>query len=105
MTGKTVYLFPNLFTSANLLVGFYSIILSAKGNFYGAAIAIVLAVVFDNLDGKIARLIGATSKFGFEYDSLSDLVSFGVAPAMLFYSLFYSSSDNFLLIVISLNPS
>lgn len=99
MKGKTVYLFPNLFTSANLLVGFYSIILSARGDFYGAAIAIVLAVVFDNLDGKIARLVGATSRFGFEYDSLSDLVSFGVAPAILFYSLFYSAKGNLGIVV------
>lgn len=99
MKGKTVYLFPNLFTSANLLVGFYSVILSAKGNFYGAAIAIVLAVVFDNLDGKVARLVRATSSFGFEYDSLADLVSFGVAPAVLFYSLFYSSNGNLSIVV------
>ncbi|NOZ84377.1 MAG: CDP-diacylglycerol--serine O-phosphatidyltransferase [Epsilonproteobacteria bacterium] len=87
---RTIYLFPNLFTAANLMAGFYSIIFSFRGRFFEAAIAVALAVVFDNLDGKIARLISATSRFGFEYDSLSDLVSFGVAPAILFYGYFYS---------------
>ncbi len=94
-----MYLFPNLFTAANLLAGFYSIVFSVRGNFFEAAIAIALAVVFDNLDGKIARMTGATSRFGFEYDSLSDLVSFGAAPAILFYGYFYSFTGDIGMVV------
>lgn len=83
---KALYILPNLFTTANMLSGFYSIIESYKGDHLTAAWLLVLAVVFDNLDGKIARLTNCESRFGFEYDSLSDLVSFGVAPAFLMYT-------------------
>lgn len=80
-----IYVLPNLVTTANLFSGFYSIIHSIKGEFKIAAIAIVVAAIFDQLDGRLARLTRATSKFGAEYDSLCDLVSFGVAPGVLLY--------------------
>ena len=83
---KGVYILPNLFTTGNLFCGFWAIISVFQEKFFFAAIAILLACVFDVLDGKVARLSGATSKFGVQYDSLSDLVSFGVAPAFLAYS-------------------
>ena len=82
---RGVYLFPNLFTTGNLFMGFYSIVASLKGRFELAAWAIIIAMFFDVLDGKVARLMGATSSFGVQYDSLADLVSFGVAPGLLAY--------------------
>ena len=83
---KGIYVLPNLFTTANLFCGFYSAIASMKGMYEIAAIAILIAVVLDGLDGRIARITHTTSKFGAEYDSLCDLVAFGVAPALLTYS-------------------
>jgi len=76
-------LVPNLFTTMNLAAGFYSIVLSGSGDYERAAVALIFAAVFDILDGRLARMTGATSRFGFEYDSIADTVSFGVAPAML----------------------
>ncbi len=83
--GMYVYILPNLMTMGNLFCGFYSILSSFKNDFKTAAIMVVVAAVFDTLDGRLARLTRATSKFGAELDSLCDLVSFGVAPAMLMY--------------------
>jgi len=83
---KGIYLLPNLFTSANLFFGFYSMISAMKGSFVPASIFILISVVLDSLDGRIARMTNSMSKFGTEYDSLSDLVAFGVAPALLVYS-------------------
>jgi len=83
---RGVYILPNLFTTGNLFCGFWAIISVFQEKFFYAAIAILLAAVFDVLDGKVARLSGATSKFGVQYDSLADLVSFGVAPAVLAFS-------------------
>ena len=83
---KGVYILPNLFTTGNLFCGFWSIISVFQEKYYFAAVAILLASVFDALDGKVAKLSGATSKFGVQYDSLSDLVSFGIAPAVLAFS-------------------
>lgn len=83
---KGVYILPNLFTTGNLFCGFWAIISVFQEKFYYAAVAILLASIFDVLDGKVARLSGATSKFGVQYDSLADLVSFGVAPALLAFS-------------------
>lgn len=80
-----IYVLPNLVTTGNLFFGFFAIIQSTKGNFLYAAYAIVAAAVFDLLDGRLARLTHSTSKFGAEYDSLCDLVSFGVAPGVLLY--------------------
>ena len=82
---RGIYLLPNLFTSLNLFCGFFAVIASINGRFAQAAVAIVVAGVFDNLDGKIARATSTTSKFGIEYDSLADLVSFGMAPAVMMY--------------------
>ena len=83
---KGVYILPNLFTTGNLFCGFFAIVSVFQEKVLFAAIAILLASVFDVLDGKVARLSGATSKFGVQYDSLADLVSFGVAPALLAFS-------------------
>ncbi|OFZ31660.1 MAG: CDP-diacylglycerol--serine O-phosphatidyltransferase [Bdellovibrionales bacterium RIFCSPHIGHO2_01_FULL_40_29] len=83
--GMYIYILPNLVTTANLFSGFYSIIYSIKGEFKIAAIAVVVAAIFDLLDGRLARLTHATSKFGAEYDSLCDLVSFGLAPSLLMF--------------------
>lgn len=83
---KGVYILPNLFTTGNLFCGFFAIVSVFQEKVFFAAIAILLASVFDVLDGKVARLSGATSKFGVQYDSLADLVSFGVAPALLAFS-------------------
>ncbi len=89
--GRGVYLLPNLFTSASLFSGFYSLVATFNGNYYIGAIAILFSAFFDGIDGKVARLTNTTSPFGVEYDSLSDLVAFGVAPAFLAYSLALSS--------------
>lgn len=83
---RGIYLWPNLITTAALLSGFYSIIASMNGDFVQAIYAIFLAALLDGLDGRVARAIGAQSAFGEQYDSLSDLLAFGVAPAILMYS-------------------
>ena len=83
---RGIYLLPNLLTSASLFGGFYSIIASFDGHFVAAAVAILISGVFDCLDGRIARLTGTTSKFGVEYDSLADLVAFGLAPGVLIFT-------------------
>lgn len=83
---KGIYLLPNLFTSASLFCGFYSVIASFKEHFVPAAVSILVAVIFDGLDGRVARLTNTTSKFGSEYDSIADVISFGIAPALLAYS-------------------
>ncbi len=86
MRRQGVYLLPNLFTTAALFSGFYAVIAAMRADFEAASIAIFFAMLFDGLDGRIARLTNASSKFGAEYDSLSDMVSFGVAPALVVYS-------------------
>ncbi|WP_180115962.1 MULTISPECIES: CDP-diacylglycerol--serine O-phosphatidyltransferase [unclassified Acinetobacter] len=83
---RGIYLWPNLITTAALLSGFYSIIASMNGEFQQAIYAIFLSALFDGLDGRVARAIGAQSPFGEQFDSLSDLLAFGVAPAILMYS-------------------
>ncbi|MHB8368744.1 MAG: CDP-diacylglycerol--serine O-phosphatidyltransferase [Leptospirales bacterium] len=84
--GRGIYILPNLFTAGNLFFGFYSILAGFDHRYRDAAFAILIAAVFDNLDGKVARLARATSAFGVEFDSLADLVSFGAAPALLVYN-------------------
>ncbi|WP_101759640.1 CDP-diacylglycerol--serine O-phosphatidyltransferase [Oceanicoccus sp. KOV_DT_Chl] len=89
--GKTVrrrgiYLLPNLFTTAALFSGFYAVVSSMHGKFEVAAIAIFVAMILDGLDGRVARLTNTQSKFGAEYDSLADMVSFGMAPALVMFS-------------------
>ena len=83
---RGVYILPNFLTSMGLFFGFFSIISTMQGDFLRAAWAIVIAGVFDGMDGRIARMTNTTSKFGLEYDSLADLVAFGVAPALLSYA-------------------
>jgi len=83
---RGVYLLPNLFTTAALFCGFYAIIASINHRFEPAAVAIFAAMVFDGLDGRIARLTNTQSAFGVQYDSLSDMVSFGVAPALVVFN-------------------
>jgi len=82
---KGIFLLPNLFTTAALFAGFYAIIAAMNGRFEIAAIAIFLAGLLDGLDGRVARMTNTQSAFGAEYDSLSDMVSFGVAPALIVY--------------------
>lgn len=83
---KGKYLLPNLFTSANLVAGFLSMIAAHNGQYTRAALVILLAAGLDCLDGKVARLTGSASAFGVEYDSLADLLSFGMAPGWLLYT-------------------
>ncbi|MEJ2683049.1 MAG: CDP-diacylglycerol--serine O-phosphatidyltransferase [Candidatus Sulfobium sp.] len=82
---KGIYILPNSLTLSGMFFGFYSILSAIKGNFNYAAWAIMIAVVFDGLDGWVARLTHSTTRFGIELDSLSDLVAFGVAPSVLVY--------------------
>ncbi len=82
---KGIYILPNLFTTGSLFAGFYSIVATTNGDYRTAAIWILVSAIFDGLDGKVARLTGTSSKFGVEYDSLADLVSFGVTPGLLMY--------------------
>jgi CDP-diacylglycerol--serine O-phosphatidyltransferase len=82
---RGIYLLPNLFTTAALFAGFFAIVQAMNDRFEAAAVAIFIAMVFDGLDGRIARLTHAQSAFGAEYDSLSDMVSFGAAPALVIY--------------------
>ena len=83
---RGVYLLPNLFTTAALFSGFYAIISAMHGRFEVAAVAILVAMVFDGLDGRVARLTNTSSAFGEQYDSLADMVSFGVAPALVVFN-------------------
>lgn len=82
---RGIYLLPNLFTTAALFAGFYAIVQAMNGNFEYSSIAIFIAMVLDGLDGRVARMTNTQSEFGAEYDSLSDMVSFGVAPALIVY--------------------
>lgn len=83
---RGIYLVPNLITSASLFGGFYSIVASLDGNYYASAVAILISVLLDAMDGRIARLTNTNTRFGIEYDSLADLVSFGVAPGVLIFT-------------------
>jgi CDP-diacylglycerol--serine O-phosphatidyltransferase len=82
---RGIYLLPNLFTTGALFAGFYAIVQAMNNRFEFAAVAIFIAMVLDGLDGRVARLTHTQSDFGAEYDSLSDMVSFGVAPALVIY--------------------
>jgi CDP-diacylglycerol--serine O-phosphatidyltransferase len=83
---KGVYLLPNALTTGAMFAGFYSIIAGINGHFSAAAMAVVVAGVLDGLDGRVARLTNTQSEFGVQYDSLSDLISFGLAPALLAFN-------------------
>jgi CDP-diacylglycerol--serine O-phosphatidyltransferase len=82
---RGIYLLPNLFTTGCLFAGFYAIVSAMDGRFEAAAIAIFIAMIMDGLDGRVARLTNTQSAFGAEYDSLADMVSFGLAPALIMY--------------------
>tara|TARA_R110000868_G_scaffold410505_4_gene698870 strand:+ start:116404 stop:117177 length:774 start_codon:yes stop_codon:yes gene_type:complete len=83
---KGIYILPNLFTIAGLFAGFYAIVAAMKGHYDTAAVAIFIAMLLDGFDGRVARLTGTESAFGAELDSLADMVSFGIAPALVSYS-------------------
>jgi CDP-diacylglycerol--serine O-phosphatidyltransferase len=82
---RGIYLLPNLMTTGALFAGFYGIVAAIDGNYERAAVALFIAQILDGLDGRLARLTGTESEFGRQYDSLSDLVAFGVAPAIIMY--------------------
>lgn len=82
---RAIYLLPNLFTTAALFAGFYGIVSALEGRFTDAAVSVFVAMILDGLDGRVARLTNTSSAFGAEYDSLADMVSFGVAPALIVY--------------------
>ncbi|MFY0641661.1 MAG: CDP-diacylglycerol--serine O-phosphatidyltransferase [Bermanella sp.] len=86
LRSKGIYLLPNLFTTGALFSGFYAVVASMNGHFDKAAIAIFIAMILDGLDGRVARMTNTQSEFGAEYDSLADMVSFGVAPALVAFS-------------------
>jgi len=90
---RAVYLIPNLLTTGNLFSGLFAVLAVFKGHYLAAAVAILVALIFDMLDGKSARWTNSTSQFGVEYDSLADLVAFGVAPALLMYGWALSVYD------------
>lgn len=83
---RGIYILPNLVTTGSLFAGFYSMVSTMNGNYDVAALWIFASAVFDGLDGKVARMTGTTSKFGVEYDSLADVVAFGVTPGLMMYA-------------------
>jgi CDP-diacylglycerol--serine O-phosphatidyltransferase len=85
LRNRSIYLLPNAFTTAALFCGFYAIVMAMNGQFSNAAVAIFAAMVLDATDGRVARLTNTQSEFGAQYDSLSDMVSFGAAPALIVY--------------------
>lgn len=84
-TRRGIYLLPNLFTLAGLFAGFYGVIAAMSSNFEAAAVAIFIAMIMDGIDGRVARLTNTQSDFGVEFDSLADMVSFGLAPALIIF--------------------
>lgn len=92
---RGIYLLPNLLTTAGLFAGFYAVVASMQGRFEYAAIAIFVAMIMDGLDGRIARITNSQTDFGAEYDSLADMVSFGVAPALVAYNWALSDLGKF----------
>jgi len=92
---RGIYILPSVLTTFGMFAGFYSIIASINGDFTTAAISIMIAMLWDTLDGRVARLTNTQSEFGAEYDSLADLVSFGLAPALLVYEWTLSDLGRF----------
>ena len=90
-----IYLLPNLFTTGAMFAGFYAIVVSIGGHFTDAAIAVFAAALLDGMDGRVARMTNTQSEFGVQYDSLSDLVSFGLAPALVMYNWSLSSLSEY----------
>ncbi len=83
---RGIYLLPNSLTTGALFAGFYAVIAAMNGQFEGASLAIFIAMILDGLDGRVARMTNTQSDFGAEYDSLSDMISFGIAPALIMYT-------------------
>ncbi|WP_448213142.1 CDP-diacylglycerol--serine O-phosphatidyltransferase [Colwellia sp. MEBiC06753] len=92
---RGIYLLPNLLTTAGLFSGFYAVVSSMNGHFEAAAIAIFVAMIFDGLDGRVARMTNTQSEFGAEYDSMADMVSFGIAPGLVAYNWALSGMGKF----------
>jgi len=91
---RGIYLLPNLFTTASLFSGFYAIVAAMNGHFDNAAIAIFISMILDGLDGRVARMTNTQSEFGAEYDSLVDMVAFGVAPALVAFTMSLQTLGN-----------
>jgi len=89
---KFAFFLPNIFTAMNIGCGFIAIMYSIKGDFYRACMFIMLGAIFDSVDGRVARMTGTSSAFGEQFDSMSDLISFGMAPAIIFYNRFLIDS-------------
>lgn len=87
---RLAFFLPNTFTALNIACGFFSIILGWRGEFYQASMILVLGAIFDSVDGRVARMTGTQSAFGEQFDSISDVVTFGVAPAFLVYNKFFT---------------
>lgn len=87
---RLAFFLPNTFTALNMACGFFSIILGWKGQYYQASMILVLGAIFDSVDGRVARMTGTQSAFGEQFDSISDVVSFGAAPAFLVYNRFFT---------------
>ncbi|REL26017.1 CDP-diacylglycerol--serine O-phosphatidyltransferase [Thalassotalea euphylliae] len=92
---RGIYLLPNLLTTAGLFSGFYAVVSSMNGHFEAAAVAIFVAMIFDGLDGRVARITNTQSEFGAEYDSMADMVSFGIAPGLVTYNWALSGMGKF----------
>ena len=92
---KLAYFLPNTFTALNMGCGFFSIVLAWKGEFYNACMLLFLGAIFDSVDGRVARLTGTQSTFGEQFDSISDVISFGIAPALLVYNRFFLDLNKF----------
>lgn len=92
---RTIFLLPSFFTVGNIFAGFCSVVATLHGNYGLAAVAIGIAVVLDGVDGRLARMTGSTSDFGLQLDSLADVISFGIAPALLVYSWGLEDFGNF----------
>lgn len=88
---RLAFFLPNIFTALNLACGFSSIILSMNGDMYKACMVLILGAIFDSVDGRVARMTGTQSQFGEQFDSISDVISFGVAPSFLIYNHFLHS--------------
>lgn len=95
LASRGVYLLPNLLTTAGLFSGFYAVVSSMNGHFMSAAVAIFIAMIFDGLDGRVARMTNTQSDFGAEYDSMADMLSFGIAPSIVVYNWALSSFGKF----------
>jgi CDP-diacylglycerol--serine O-phosphatidyltransferase len=95
MTSRGIYLLPNLLTTAGLFAGFFAVVSSMNADFKSAAVAIFIAMIFDGLDGRVARITNTQSEFGAEYDSMADMVSFGIAPGLVAYNWALSEMGKF----------